>query len=106
MFDEKKIKAGQKWLALNGDKFHKQCKICYVGSDATRIKIISLLDKYPKLCVSDIAKMMDYTISAVSHQLSLMERYELVKKAKKGKMAYYSLGKNKACFLYQNKKRK
>lgn len=61
-----------------------------IFGDSTRIKILyALLER--ELCVCDIAKLMDVTQSAVSHQLRVLKASKLVKFRREGKTVYYSL---------------
>ena len=61
-----------------------------IFGDSTRIKILyALLES--ELCVCDIAKLMDVTQSAVSHQLRVLKASKLVKFRREGKVIYYSL---------------
>jgi ArsR family transcriptional regulator, lead/cadmium/zinc/bismuth-responsive transcriptional repressor len=58
--------------------------------DITRLKICLALSRH-ELCVSDIAKVLDLTESAVSHQLRIMKAMRLVTYRREGKMTYYML---------------
>jgi DNA-binding transcriptional ArsR family regulator len=58
--------------------------------DVTRLKICLALSKQ-ELCVSDIARLIELTESAVSHQLRIMKTMRLVTFRKEGKMTYYML---------------
>lgn len=61
-----------------------------IFGDSTRIKILyALLES--ELCVCDIAKLMEVTQSAVSHQLRVLKNSKLVKFRREGKTVYYSL---------------
>lgn len=58
--------------------------------DSTRVKILyALLES--ELCVCDIAKLLDVTQSAVSHQLRVLKSGKLVKCRREGKVMFYSL---------------
>lgn len=58
--------------------------------DSTRVKILyALLEA--ELCVCDIAKLMEVSQSAVSHQLRVLKGGKLVKYRREGKTVYYSL---------------
>lgn len=58
--------------------------------DSTRVKILyALLES--ELCVYDIAKLLDVTQSAVSHQLRVLKSGKLVKCRREGKTMFYSL---------------
>ena len=61
-----------------------------VFGDSTRLKILVSI-KYEQLCVSDISKIVNMSISAVSHQLRVLRQMNLVKFQRKGKEIYYSL---------------
>ena len=61
-----------------------------IFGDSTRVKILyALLEG--ELCVCDIAKLMEVTQSAVSHQLRVLTGSKLVKFRREGKTVYYSL---------------
>ncbi|MDK2821820.1 MAG: ArsR family transcriptional regulator, lead/cadmium/zinc/bismuth-responsive transcriptional [Clostridia bacterium] len=65
-------------------------EIFKVLGDETRTKILYLL-AHKKLCVCDIASILDMSLPAVSHHLRLMKALRLVKYYREGKMVYYSL---------------
>ena len=61
-----------------------------IFGDSTRVKILyALLES--ELCVCDIAKLMEVSQSAVSHQLRVLKGSKLVKFRREGKTVYYSL---------------
>ncbi len=58
--------------------------------DPTRVKLMyALLGS--ELCVCDLAKLMEVTQSAVSHQLRALKSSKLVKFRREGKTVFYSL---------------
>ncbi len=61
-----------------------------IFSDLTRIKILEAI-KDDSLCVCDLSHLLGITKSAVSHQMTFLKKYHLVKSEKVGKMVYYSL---------------
>lgn len=61
-----------------------------VFGDTTRIKIICALFE-AEMCVCDIAKLLNMTQSAISHQLRVLKQARLVKYRRDGKIVYYSL---------------
>jgi DNA-binding transcriptional ArsR family regulator len=65
-------------------------EIFKVLGDETRTKIMYLLAHH-KLCVCDIAAILEMTLPAVSHHLRLLKALRLVKYVRDGKMVYYSL---------------
>ena len=56
----------------------------------TRVRILDSLAK-AELCVCDLAVLLDMRISAVSHQLALLRKHNLVRSRREGKMVYYAL---------------
>lgn len=61
-----------------------------IFGDSTRIKILYTLS-VSEMCVCDIALTLNMTISAVSHQLSLLRRSKLVGTRREGKTVIYFL---------------
>lgn len=61
-----------------------------VFGDSTRIKILYVLYEN-EMCVFDIAKLLNMTQSAISHQLRVLKQNRLVKYRKDGKTVLYTL---------------
>ena len=61
-----------------------------IFGDSTRLGILfALLDGEKKVC--DIAKELDMTLSAISHQLRTLKQSRLIKARREGKNVFYSL---------------
>jgi DNA-binding transcriptional ArsR family regulator len=60
-------------------------------SDSTRLQVISTLTKEKMLCVSDIAQLLDMSISRVSHHLSMLEKLGFARHKQDGKQVYYMI---------------
>ncbi len=58
--------------------------------DPTRCKLICALLQQ-ELCVCDLANVLSMTKSSISHQLSKMRQFGVVKCRRDGKSVYYSL---------------
>jgi ArsR family transcriptional regulator len=59
-------------------------------SDKTRLRILTeLLDG--SLCVNHICERLDMSQSAISHQLALLRKADLVRVTRKGKTVVYSI---------------
>lgn len=65
-------------------------KIFKALGDETRMSIVSCL-LYGELCVCDIAYITNMTKSAISHQLSVLKKVNIVKSDKRGKEVFYTL---------------
>lgn len=61
-----------------------------IMGDDTRVKLLMSLLNGP-LCVSDLACILNMTLSAISHQLKILRLAKLVKTNKIGKVVYYEL---------------
>lgn len=58
--------------------------------DSTRMRILFAIDGEP-MCVCDIADLLGMTKSAVSHQLKILRRSDLITYRKSGKNVFYTL---------------
>ena len=72
------------------EKVDEMAAFYKVIGDKTRVKILYVLVD-GELCVSDIAQKLEMTHSAISHQLSKLKEYRLLKSRREGKEMYYSL---------------
>lgn len=61
-----------------------------VFGDSTRIRILFVLFE-AEVCVCDLAKALNMTQSAISHQLRILKLNKLVKSRREGKSIFYSL---------------
>lgn len=61
-----------------------------VFGDSTRIKILYVLFE-SEMCVYDIARLLNMTQSAISHQLKVLKQSKLIRYRREGKTVFYSL---------------
>ena len=61
-----------------------------VFGDSTRIRILFRLFE-AEVCVCDLAKVLNMTQSAISHQLRILKANKLVNSRREGKSVFYSL---------------
>jgi len=61
-----------------------------VFGDSTRIRILFVLFE-AEVCVCDLAKVLNMTQSAISHQLRILKANKLVNNRREGKSVFYSL---------------
>ena len=61
-----------------------------VFGDSTRIRILFVLFE-AEVCVCDLAKVLNMTQSAISHQLRILKQNKLVNSRREGKSLFYSL---------------
>lgn len=74
----------------DGTFFLKISELFKIFGDPTRMKIICALEQR-ELCVCDISNILGMTKSAISHQLSILRKANLVKFRREGKNVIYSL---------------
>ena len=61
-----------------------------VFGDSTRLRILFVLSS-AEVCVCDLARVLNMTQSAISHQLRILKQNKLVKSRREGKSIFYSL---------------
>ena len=61
-----------------------------VFGDSTRIRILFVLSS-AEVCVCDLARVLNMTQSAISHQMRILKQNKLVKSRREGKSIFYSL---------------
>ena len=61
-----------------------------VFGDSTRLRILFVLFE-AEVCVCDLAKVLNMTQSAISHQLRILKANKLVNSRREGKSVFYSL---------------
>ena len=72
------------------DTLYDLAELYRLFGDSTRIRILYVLFEC-EVCVCDIARVLDMTVSAISHQLRLLKAARLVKFRREGKTSFYSL---------------
>ena len=72
------------------DDLYDLAELFKVFGDSTRIRILFVLFE-AEVCVCDLAKALNMTQSAISHQLRILKQNKLVKSRREGKSIFYSL---------------
>ncbi|NLL04664.1 MAG: helix-turn-helix transcriptional regulator [Clostridiaceae bacterium] len=83
----------------SGEDLYAVAELFKVFGDNTRIKIICALFQ-SEMCVCDIAKLLNMTQSAISHQLRVLKKARLVKNRRDGKVVYYSLDDEHVKYIF------
>jgi ArsR family transcriptional regulator len=86
---EKKVKAVQKTMKSD-TVFENLSETFKALGDLTRVKILYALAQ-EELCVYCVAKILNMSESAISHQLRILRTMKIVKHRREGKLVYYSL---------------
>lgn len=91
MLTDEKVKEIQKEMRFcnseNADVFSAL-------GDQSRYKMFLVLLKYDDICVSDFAKIMNFSIPAASQQLAVLEKAGLVIKERMGQMVCYMINED------------
>lgn len=72
------------------EELYDLAELFKVFGDSTRIRILYVLFE-AEVCVCDLAKALNMTQSAISHQLRILKQNKLVKSRREGKSIFYSL---------------
>ena len=83
-----------------GPEGHVLAALFKTLGDPTRIRILFLLTQREH-CVMDLAEDSGVSLSAISHQLSLLRMARLVKSRKEGRNVFYSLDDEHVESLFQ-----
>lgn len=75
---------------IDENELYDLAELFKVFGDSTRIRILFVLFNKDE-SVSEIAKTLNMTDSAVSHQLKILKQNKLIKARRNGKQIYYSL---------------
>lgn len=78
----------------NKKELIKCAKRLGVVGDPTRLKICYILCHYPELNVSSMAKILNTSVSVVSHSIKKLLDLKLVQRRKDAQIVYYSLNSN------------
>lgn len=74
------------------------CRFSYVFSHPLRLKIAMLLNK-GDLCVCEIVSILREKQNLISHHLSIMKKYRVIRSYDQSKYKYYLIEKEAADFL-------
>lgn len=84
-------KSAQSPLNYDEDEVYNVVTIFKALSDPTRLQIISVLTRERSICVSDIAQLLDMSVSRVSHHLGILEKLGFTRHKQIGKQVYYTI---------------
>ena len=72
------------------EMLYELAELYKIFGDSTRIKILFVLFQ-SEMCVCDIARVLNMSSSAISHQLRVLKTSQLIKFRREGKSIFYSL---------------
>ncbi|HZK10004.1 MAG TPA: metalloregulator ArsR/SmtB family transcription factor [Clostridia bacterium] len=77
-------------MELTDQEARELAEFYKIFGDPTRIRLIYLLSS-GELNVGELAKKVNLSLSAISHQLRILKVHRIVKNRKEGTAVYYSL---------------
>lgn len=89
------LKKGKKEIELDYSELRKAVLVLRAVNHDLRQSVISLLEKHPKLTVTDIYIKLRLEQSVASQHLAILRRAGVVKTERQGKYIYYSLDKER-----------
>ena len=69
----------------------EQADLLSLAGNATRLKMLYLLDNMRELCVSDLAELLGISMSAVSQHLARLKAYGVVAQRRDAQSIFYRL---------------
>jgi len=77
-------------VRISDDDLFRMVELFKILGDPTRMRILFLIST-AEICVSDMAKKLNISESAVSHHLKILRLNRLVRRRRDGKSIYYEL---------------
>lgn len=71
-------------------KLYDLAELFKIFGDSTRMRILFVLFE-AEVCVCDLSRLLNMTVSAISHQLKILKQSKLVKSRREGRSIFYSL---------------
>ena len=72
-------------------RLNELAKVMRTAGDESRLKILCVIFRERKICVSDIAQDLNLSVAIVSHHLKVMARDGLLSPQQEGKCTFYYL---------------
>ena len=76
---------------LTGNEIEDMVTIFKALADPSRLRILATLARGKDVSVSDIAELLDMSVSRVSHHLTLLEHLGFVKGTQEGKQVFHHI---------------
>jgi DNA-binding transcriptional ArsR family regulator len=89
--DENQIKQCKQDIAGIEGKIQQRAAILSLAGNATRLKMLFLLQKEGQMCPCDLSDVLEMTVPAISQHLRKLKDGGLVKDKKVGQTIFYSL---------------
>ena len=91
-FDPDAIAHARTLLETEKAAVPKLAELYKLLANPVRLKILLVLSRTERMCVGDLAQVVDLSLAATSHQLKLLKDRGWLHTRSDGKLVYYSLG--------------
>ena len=92
-FDPKSISRARKILKKNEKALPKMANLYKLLANPVRLKILISLSEIERMCVGDLAQVVNLSFAATSHQLKMLKDGGWLLAEGDGKLVYYRLAK-------------
>jgi len=90
-FDPKAVTRAEKLLVKESDSLPLLADLYKLLANPARLKILLVLSRIEKMCVGDLAQVLELSTAATSHQLKMLKERGWLSAANQGKLVYYRL---------------
>ena len=92
-FDPKSISQARKILKKNAKALPRMAALYKLLANPVRLKILISLSDIERMCVGDLAQVVNLSFAATSHQLKILKDGGWLHSEGDGKLVYYRLAK-------------
>ncbi|MDT3738540.1 MAG: metalloregulator ArsR/SmtB family transcription factor [Candidatus Kapabacteria bacterium] len=82
------------------DQLERMAELLKCIAHPLRLEMIELLEKYQRLCVSEIVERMSAEQSVVSHHLTKLKDKGILRSTREGKNVYYQISMDNLVNLF------
>ncbi|MEQ8660131.1 MAG: metalloregulator ArsR/SmtB family transcription factor [Gammaproteobacteria bacterium] len=85
------VSQARKLLAREHRQLPRMATLYKLLANEVRLKILLVLSETNRMCVGDLAVVLDLSVAATSQQLKMLREHGWLRSAADGKLVYYSL---------------
>lgn len=90
-FDPKAVSRARKLLGKERAALPRMADLYKLLANPVRLKVLLVLSRIERMCVGDLAHVLDLSTAATSHQLKMLKERGWLRAEGDGKWVYYSL---------------
>ncbi|MEQ8231506.1 MAG: metalloregulator ArsR/SmtB family transcription factor [Gammaproteobacteria bacterium] len=89
--DRANVAHARKLLARERKQLPRMAMLYKLLANEARLKILQILSATEKMCVGDLAQVLELSNAATSQQLKMLREHGWLRSSANGKLVYYSL---------------